>query len=99
MSANFIFTDTSAWYAYVDKSDAYHLVATQFARTLPAPLVTSTYILDETLTLIQAHLGHAAAVRLRNKLRREQIAKLVRISEQDERRAYARTDYKMSPRS
>jgi uncharacterized protein len=88
MPSAFIFTDTSAWYAYVDKSDAYHSAATQFIRLLTIPLITSTYILDEITTLIKAHLGHSAAVRFGEKLRQEQIAKLLRITEQDEQRAW-----------
>jgi predicted nucleic acid-binding protein len=84
----FIFVDTGAWYAYVDKSDAHHPAATQFIHTLTTPLATSTYILDETVTLIKAHLGHRAAVLLGEKLRQEQIAKLLRITEQDEQRAW-----------
>lgn len=88
MPSPFIFTDTSAWYAYVDKSDAYHPAATQFIQTLKTPLATSTYILDETVTLIKAHVGHSAAVCFGEKLRQEQIAKLLRITEQDEQRAW-----------
>lgn len=88
MPSPFIFTDTSAWYAYVDKSDTHHSAATQFIHSLTLPLATSTYILDETVTLIKAHLGHSAAVRFGEKLRQEQIAKLLRITEQDEQRAW-----------
>ncbi len=88
MPAPLIFTDTSAWYAYVDKSDLYYLAAVQFINTLTVPLVTSTYVLDETVTLIKAHLGHHAAVRFGEQLRQEQIAKLLHITEQDEQRAW-----------
>ena len=88
MSSPLIFTDTSAWYAHVDKSDAHHLAATQFIYTLTIPLATSTYILDETVTLIRVHLGHSAAVRFGEKLRQQQIAKLLRITEQDEQKAW-----------
>lgn len=88
MAVPFIFTDTGAWYAYVDSTDAHHSAAIEFVRTLTRPLATSTYILDEVVTLIQAHLGHSAAVRFGEKLRQEQIAKLLRITEQDEHRAW-----------
>ena len=69
-------------------SDAHHPAAPQFIHTLTTPLATSIYILDETVTLIKAHLGHSAAVRFGEKLRQEQIAKLLRITEQDEQRAW-----------
>ena len=88
MPLPFIFTDTSAWYAYVDSSDAHHLAATQFISTMATPLVTSTDILDEIVTLLKAHLGHYAAVRFGEKLRQEQIAQLLRVTEQDEQRAW-----------
>ncbi len=80
MPYSFIFTDTSGWYAYVDGSDAHHSAANRFIHNLTIPLATSTYILDETVTLIKAHLGHNAAVRFGEKLRQEQIAKLLRIT-------------------
>ena len=85
MLSPFIFADTSTWYAYVDKSDAHHPAAVQFITTLTTPLATSTYIFDETVTLIKVHLGHRAAVRFGEKLRQEQIAKLMRITEQDDK--------------
>lgn len=88
MPPPFLFTDTSAWYAYVDDSDAHHPLAAQFIRTLASPLVTSTYIFDETVTLIRSHLGYSAAVRFGEQLRGEQVAKLLRITEQDEQRAW-----------
>ena len=83
-----IFTDTRGWCAYVDGSDTHHSAANQFIHNLTIPLATSTYILDETVTLIKAHLGHNAAVRFGEKLRQEQIAKLLRITDQDEQRAW-----------
>jgi hypothetical protein len=67
---------------------AHHTAAVEFVRTLTLPLATSTYIFDETITLIRAHVGHAAAVRFGEKLRQEQIAKLLRVTEHDEARAW-----------
>jgi len=72
----------------VDESDGYHSKAVQFIRALTTPLVTSTYVLDETVTLIKLHLGHRTAVQFGEKLRKEQIAKLLRTTEQDENRAW-----------
>jgi hypothetical protein len=86
--SSFVFVDTSAWYALADASDTHHQAATHYINTLTAPLVTSTYILDETVTLLRMHLGHAAARRFGEKLRQEQIALLLRIIEHDEQRAW-----------
>ena len=88
MPAPFVFVDTSAWYALADTSDAHHEAATQYINTLTTPLVTSTYILDETMTLLRIHLGHGVACRFGEKLRQEQIALLLRITEPDEQRAW-----------
>ena len=88
MPSAFIFTDTSAWYALADTSDAHHHAASQFVDALSIPLVTSTYILDETVTLLRMHMGHSVACHFGEKLRLEQIARLIRITEQDEQRAW-----------
>lgn len=88
MPSPLIFTDTGAWYAFVDKSDAHHHAASQYIQNLTGPLVTSTYILDETVTLIKVHVGHSAAVRFGESLRQEQIARLVNVTEQDEDKAW-----------
>lgn len=84
----FIFTDTGAWYAYFDEDDAHHDAAVQFIKALTVPLATSTYVFDELVTLTKAHLGQQEAVRCGDLLRREQIAKLLRIEEADEQRAW-----------
>ena len=48
-----IFTDTSAWYAYIDKSDTEHAAAVKLVKNLDRPLITSNYIFDEVLTLVK----------------------------------------------
>ena len=88
MAVSLIFVDTGAWYAYVDASDAYHLAAVQFINTLTEPLITSSYIFDETVTLIRMHLGHLIAVQFGERLRQEKLAKLVRITDTDEQKAW-----------
>jgi len=51
MASGPIFVDTSAWYAYIDRSDADHAGAVKLVKELNQPLITSNYILDEILTL------------------------------------------------
>lgn len=65
-----------------------HPAARQFIQSLTTPLVTSSYVFDETVTLIKAHLGHSAALLFGQKLRQEQIARLVRVTEQHEQKAW-----------
>ena len=50
-----IFVDTGAWVALEDKKDSHHAAALKFKKDLlitQTRLITSNYILDETLTLL-----------------------------------------------
>ncbi len=85
---NFIFVDTSAWCAYFDKTDAEHTSAAQFMNQLTLPLITSNYIVDETLTLIQDRMGRHLAIRIGKQFFAEQIAQVVRITIHDEAAAF-----------
>lgn len=85
----FVFVDTSAWYALLDRRDRNHPAAVRLVQEYGCPFVTSTYVFDETVTLVRAHLGHATAVRFGDRLWKEEIARLVRVSSEDEMRAWA----------
>jgi len=74
MPPTLLFVDTSAWYALLDRTDRNHAAATQFVRQTTVPFVTSTYILDETVTLVKRHLDHAAATRFGQRLWSEEVA-------------------------
>lgn len=84
-----LFVDTSAWYALLDRNDRNHVAAVRFVQQSALPFVTSTYILDETVTLLKRHLGHATAARFGDRLWSEEVARLVRVSSEDELRAWA----------
>ena len=61
---NKIFVDTSAFYALLDRSDRYHKEASVLWPTLldnNITLVTSNYIVSETIALLQKKLGFEAA--------------------------------------
>lgn len=88
MASGPIFTDTSAWYAYIDKSDAEHDSAVKVVKNLNRPLITSNYIFDETLTLSKLRMGHHVAINLGQKLWNREVASLVRVTEDDESRAW-----------
>jgi uncharacterized protein len=60
-----LFVDTSAWVAITAKDDKYHRPAsTAFANLKQTrfQLVTTDYILDESLTHLLAHYGHHRAI-------------------------------------
>ena len=84
----YIFVDTSAWYALLDKSDANHRAAVKFKDSLVHPLETSNYIADEVITLVRNRLGYKVAVEIGQKLWDESIANLIRVTEQDEKKAW-----------
>lgn len=56
------FVDTSAWYAALDEADLNHVRASVTLRSLlPAePLVTHSYVVVETIALVQRRLGLVA---------------------------------------
>lgn len=61
------FVDTGAFYAFKDPSDQNYQKATAFMKrvrkTPNLQLITSNFIVDETLTLLRMKLGHKAAVK------------------------------------
>lgn len=88
MSGKKIFIDTSAWYAIIDKNDRDHAAAVDKVRILDHPLLTSNYILDEILTLLKSRLGPSIAIPFGQKLWNQEVSALVRITEEDEERAW-----------
>ncbi len=59
-----IFVDTGAWFASVVPSDVDHLAAAHWLRHNTEPLVTTDYIVDETLTLLRARRQGRSAIAL-----------------------------------
>ncbi len=83
-----IFVDTGAWYALLDKNDSDHASALKFMESLTHSLVTTNYVADEIITLAKNRLGYKAAVEIGRKLWDESIATLIRITFQDEKKAW-----------
>ena len=86
-----IFIDTSAFLSLEDESDQYHEGAIQFReqvlRMRRYEIVTTSYILDETLTLIRFRIGIKASIDFSKKLRMSEVVKSVYISRGIEERA------------
>lgn len=62
-----IFLDTSAIYAWADAADPNHHTAVRHLQAIlarGAPLLTHNYVLVESIALLQARLGLAAATKL-----------------------------------
>ncbi len=74
---NGIFVDTGGWYAAVARKDRDHDAARRFLENNSLPLLTTDYVMDETVTLLQARLGHDHAVRFLDGL---QASRLIRLA-------------------
>lgn len=80
-----VFVDTSAWWAYFDRSDQWHpWAAGTMARLLEAgiPLVTTRDVFDEVVTGLLTHASHAAAVQAGNAILASPTALLIPIDEE-----------------
>jgi predicted nucleic acid-binding protein len=56
-----IFADTGAWMAWTVRTDQHHAAADDWLRRNREPLLTTDYIVDETLTLLRARKQHRQA--------------------------------------
>ncbi len=83
-----VFVDTSAWYAYINARDPDHLRVREFLESFTGSLVTSTYVFDETATLVLTRLGHQRAVKVGAVLLDPAVVELVRVGAADERLAW-----------
>jgi len=82
---NAIFVDTSGFVALTDKRDRHHARAKRFFRLLARtrkPLVTSTYVADEVITLVRMRIGHAVAVEVGNALLGSKWCRMLDVDEE-----------------
>ncbi len=83
-----VFVDTSAWKAFYDEQDERHTEARAFmesvvSKKLPVRLlVTSDYVMDETLTLVRFAHSHSKAVELANTILSSRATRLVFVGEE-----------------
>lgn len=85
-----IFIDTSAFLAVGDESDRHHEEAVLFRdqELLPQNYeLTTSYILDETLTLIRNRLGIPASIDFSKKIRQSQIVRVLSVPKEVEEKA------------
>ena len=75
-----IFVDTGAWYAAMVRKDRDQLAAKQFLLSNTLPLITSDYVMDETVTLLQSRIGHSYAVRFLDMLQTSQKTQLIYLA-------------------
>jgi uncharacterized protein len=84
-----IFVDTSAWFAAAIESDANHAAAVAFLASTPADrLITSDFVLDETLTLFRMRGALQFGVALGKRVLEGAACVLERVSDADLHAAY-----------
>ena len=83
-----VFVDTGFWYAFANANDVNHNRALRLLDE-SRRLVTTNYILDETITLTLIRSGYRQALILGELLWQAQLADIVRVTEEDERKAWA----------
>lgn len=76
-----IFVDTSGWYALFVSSDPNHDKALIWLSTNEDTLITTNYIVDETLTLLRARRNSPKAIELGDKFFKGQLAQVHMLSE------------------
>lgn len=80
----FVFVDTSAWYALADSSDPNFSSASDFLRKNTFPLITTSYIFSETVTLLRYRMGHQQAADFGERLFSSRSILMHRPLEEDE---------------
>jgi predicted nucleic acid-binding protein len=83
-----IFVDTSAWFAFVNRRDPDHRRVRDVLRSFEGRLVTSNFVFDEIVTLLRFRVGHESATALGDRLLDSTVADLVRLTADDEQRAW-----------
>ena len=83
-----IFVDTGAWFASVVPSDIDHASASQWLNQNAEPLLTTDYIVDETLTLLRARGESTRAIRLGEQFFSRALAKVYVLTEDDIRNTW-----------
>lgn len=78
-----LFVDTSAFVALADRGDTHHQSAVQFIRNLPADevMITSDYVMDETLTRLRFSIGHEAAMKFGTGILKSRMVRMIHIDE------------------
>ena len=78
-----IFVDTGAWYASLVPTDPEHSKAVQWLAANGSPLLTTDYVIDETLTLLRARGERKRALLLGDKFFHHGLPEIHKITPAD----------------
>lgn len=85
MESNLLYLDTSAFYAFLDKSDSNHNKIAGIFHIRPECFVTSNYVLDELITLLRVRKIFIEKFKpFIDALLNEEICNVIRISKKIE---------------
>ncbi len=76
-----IFVDTGAWFALVIPKDPDHVADSAWLATNTSRLITTDYVVDETLTLLKARGERIRALLLGTKFFRSDFAEVHKLTE------------------
>jgi predicted nucleic acid-binding protein len=86
-----LFVDTGAWLALNDKNDQYHTKAIDKSSKIKMQkieLLTSEYVIDESITIIRFKISHETACLFGESLFASSIVKIIGITEEDRSKAW-----------
>jgi uncharacterized protein len=83
-----IFVYTGAWFASIVPWDANHAAAADWLRQNQETLITTDFVLDETLTLLRARKESERALMLGKELFSQELAELYFLQEPELREAW-----------
>src|SRR5207253_434992 len=78
-----IFVDTGAWFESIIPSETNHSIAAGWLSRNNQPLLTTDFVVDETLTLLRARHELVSALTLGAQLFNEEIAQIYYLTEED----------------
>ncbi|RLC64136.1 MAG: VapC toxin family PIN domain ribonuclease [Chloroflexota bacterium] len=83
-----VFVDSSAWFALKDTKDPHHDMAIQFLTAFTGKLLTTNFVIDETITLTLYRLGYPVARELGEELWAGKYANVIYVSKSDQHAAW-----------
>ncbi|HET6977888.1 MAG TPA: PIN domain-containing protein [Pyrinomonadaceae bacterium] len=78
-----VFVDTGAWYASLVPKDPHHIRAIEWLSVNHSPLITTDYVIDETLTLLRVRGERTRALILGKRFFQNQVADVYKINASD----------------
>ena len=78
-----IFVDTGAWYASLVPTDPEHARAARWLAANHSPLLTTDYVIDETLTLLRARGERKRALLLGARFFEQRLAEIHKVTPSD----------------